>query len=193
MANESPFTRESASRTDPVVGSTSTLLCGAGIDASTAGALTIGGTNATSIVMSAPVTLPTTQLGTLQFRSVTITHTTLDAAATSQAINIGDTLPANSMVVGVNVAITTATTGGGATSCVVDIGTSGDVDALIDGANVFAAAVDGMASSRPLGIAPNKLFVSAGAQLTATVISDVNVSLLTAGSFTITVAFVKIA
>lgn len=192
MANESPFTRESANRTDPVIGAANTLICGSGIDVSAAGAMTIGAT-ATSIVMGAPVTLPATQLGTIQTRSVTITHTTLDAAATSQTINIGAVLPANAMIVGSNVAITTPTTGGGSSSCVVDIGTSGDVDAIIDGANVFAAAVDGMASTRPLGIAPDKLFVSAGAQLIATVTGDVNVSLFSAGSFTITVAFVVIA
>lgn len=192
MANESPFTRESANRTDPVIGAANTLICGSGIDVSAAGAMTIGAT-ATSIVMGAPVTLPATQLGTIQTRSVTITHTTLDAAALTQTINIGAVLPANTMIVGSNVAITTPTTGGGSSSCVVDIGTSGDVDAIIDGANVFAAAVDGIASTRPLGIAPDKLFVTAGAQLIATVIGDVNVSLFTAGSFTITVAFVAIA
>jgi len=192
MANEYPFTRESASRTDPVVGSTSTLIVGAGIDRATAGALTIGG-NATSIVVAAPMSLAASQLGTIQTRTVTITHTTLDAAALTQTINIGAVLPANAMIVGVNVAQATATTGGGASSCVVDIGTSGDVDALVDGANVFAAAVDGMVSTQPRGIAPNKVFVTAGAQLIATVIGDVNVALLTAGSFTITVAFVAIA
>jgi hypothetical protein len=192
MANEYPFTRESASRTDPVIGAASTLIVGAGIDRASAGALTIGGT-ATSIVVAAPMTLPATQLGTIQTRTVAITHTTLDTAALTQTINIGAVLPANAMIVGVNVANTTPTTGGGASSVVVDIGTSGDVDALVDGANVFAAAVDGMVSTQPRGIAPNKVFVAAGAQLIATVICDVNVSLLTAGSFTITVAFVAIA
>jgi len=190
MANVKPFTDNAADRQSPTIGDSDTLLCGAAIDRSTAGALTIGATNATSIIMGAPVTLPATQVGTIQTRSVEITHTTLDAVATSQTINIGAVLPANALVLGVNVAVATSTTGGGAGSCVVDIGTSGDVDALIDGANVFAAAVDGMASARPLGIASNKLFVAAGTQLIATVISDVNVSLLTAGAFTVTVAFV---
>lgn len=157
-----------------------------------AGALAFGG-SATSIVAGAPITFAAAQLGTIQTRTVTITHTTLVDAALFQVVNVGAVLPANAMILGVDVAQTTATTGGGSSSCVVDIGTAGDADALIDGANVFAAAVDGMASTRPLGIAPNKLFVSAGAQLTATVTSDVNVDLLTAGSFTVTVSFVVIA
>ena len=154
--------------------------------------LTIG-TEEQTIEIPGPITFGSEQTGTIQTRSVTITHTTLNAAALSQAINIGAVLPANSMILGANVAITTPTTGGGAASCTVDIGTAGDVDAIVDGANVFAAAVDGMASDRPLGIAPNKLFVAAGAQLIATVASDVNVSLLTAGSFTITVTFVALS
>lgn len=163
---------------------------GAGIVAS-GDTLTIG-TSGQTVNIPGAVTFGTGQTGTIQTRSVTITHTTLDAAALSQAINIGAVLPANAMILGANVAITTPTTGGGAASCTVDIGSSGDTDAIVDGADVFAAAVNGMASTRPLGIAPNKLFVAAGAQLIATVTSDVNVSLLTAGSFTITVAFVAL-
>lgn len=160
---------------------------GAGIVAA-GNTLTIGDAS-TTVEIPGEVTFGATQTKTIQTRSVTITHVTLNAAALSQAINIGAVLPANAMILGANVAIATPTTGGSATSCTVDIGTSGDVDALIDGADVFAAAVDGMASTHPLGIAPNKLFVTAGAQLIATVTSDVNVSLLTAGSFTVTVAF----
>jgi len=177
--------------TNPEVEADELVDVGAGIVAAGT-ALTIGDASTTT-VFPGPVTLSATQPRTTQTRSVTITHTTLDAAALSQTISIGAILPANAMILGVDVVITTSTTGGGSSSCVVDIGTSGDVDALVDGANVFAAAVDGKASTRPLGIAPNKLFTTAGAQLIATVISDVNVSLLTAGSFTITVAFVALS
>lgn len=130
--------------------------------------------------------------GQVQRRVVTVGHADLTAAAVSEAIAIGAALPANAHVLGVNVSLATPFSGGGATSCVVDIGSTGDADALIDGANVFAAAVDGMASTRPLGIAPNKIFASS-TQLNATFISDVNVAALTAGSATIEVLFTVLA
>ena len=314
MANESPFTRESASRTDPVVGSTSTLLCGAGIDASAAGPFAIGATNATtitigrvgqavsfpgsmtvgslsttvdiadrvihlglttgnaavptlpigisadrgasagvdrdmsslvwdetssrwkfalitagddatigayqtvqalrfdaptfgradagalsfggsatSIVAGAPITFASTQLGTIQTRTLTLGHADLTDADGEQSINIGAVLPANAMIVGVNVALATPFTGGTATSVLLDIGASGDPDAIVANCDLFAAAVDGMASTLPAGIAPFKVFVSAGAQLLATVAADDDVADLVAGAATITVSFVVIA
>lgn len=192
MALENAFTLEGANRQSPTIASTNQLNIGAGIDRADAGALTIGG-NATSVVIAAPVTLPATQLGTIQTRSVTIGHADLTDADGEQAINIGAVLPANSMVLGVNVALATPFTGGGAGSVLLDIGTSGDPDAIVANADLFAAAVDGMASALPAGIAPFKLFVSAGAQLLATIAADVNVAALTAGAATITVGFVKIA
>lgn len=317
MANESPFTRESANRSDPVVGSTSTLLCGAGIDASAAGAFAIGATNATtitigrsgqtvnvagnfsvtgtstssttvdmvdrvihlgvttgnaavptlpigisadrgasagtkrdmsslvwdetvsrwkfclittgddatlstyqtvqalrfdaptfgradagalsfggaatSIVAGAPITFDAAQVGVIQTRTVTIGHADLTDADGEQSINIGAVLPANSMILAVDVALATPFSGGTATSVLLDIGTSGDPDAIVVNCDLFAAAVDGKASSMPAGIAPFKLFTSAGAQLLATVAADDDVADLVAGACTITVSFVKIA
>ena len=314
MANESPFTRESASRTDPVVGSTSTLLCGAGIDASTAGAFAIGATNATtitigrsgqtvsfpgtvsiattsstvdivdrvihlgvttgnaavptlpigisadrgasagtkrdmsslvwdetvsrwkfclittgddatlstyqtvqalrfdaptfgradagalsfggaatSIVAGAPITFDAAQVGVIQTRTVTIGHADLTDADGEQSINIGAVLPANAMILAVDVALATPFSGGTATSVLLDIGTSGDPDAIVANCDLFAAAVDGKASTMPAGIAPFKLFTSAGAQLKASVAADDDVADLVAGACTITVSFVKIA
>jgi len=124
-----------------------------------------------------------------QKRSVQILHSDLTASATSEAINIGDTLPANARIIAVGITVATAMSGGSAGAVTVDVGTSGDADALVDGANIFAA-VDGQAATRPLGIAPNKVFVTEGAQLIATVIADVNVVALTAGDVTIDVLFV---
>ena len=193
MSLEQPFTRESARRSDPIIGAANQLAVGSGIDTSAAGALTIGGTNATSIVMSAPVTLPATQLGTLQTRSVTIGHADLTDGDGEQAINIGAVLPANSMIVSICVALATPFTGGGAASVLLDVGTSGDPDAIAANCDLFAAAVDGMASSLPAGIAPFRIFTTAGAQLLASIAADVNVVALTAGAATITIAFVKIA
>jgi hypothetical protein len=97
------------------------------------------------------------------------------------------------MIVGVNVALATPFTGGGAASVLLDIGTSGDTDAIVANCDLFAAAVNGVSSLMPAGIAPFKLFTAAGAQLLATVAADVNVAALTAGAATVTVSFVAIA
>jgi hypothetical protein len=130
--------------------------------------------------------------GQVQRRVVTVGHADLTAAAVSEAIAIGAPLPANAHILGASIALATPFSGGGATSCVVDIGSTGDADAIVDGSNVFAAAVDGQASTLPAGIAPNKVFSSA-TQLNATFISDVNVAALSAGSATVEVLFAVIA
>jgi len=201
MANESPFTRESASRTDPVIGSTSTLLVGAGIDASAAGALTIGGATATSIVMGAPVTLPATQTGTIQKKTVTIafdnaalTATSGSANGTAATVNISTSLPANARIVGVDLNTYTPFTGGSVSAVALDVGSSGDIDALVDGADLFAAAVDGGPSTRPTGIRPNKIYATA-TQLIATLTPDAGhkLSALTAGSVVIDVIYTILA
>jgi hypothetical protein len=119
--------------------------------------------------------------------SKTFGHADLTAAALTEALALA-TLPPKACVLGVGVDLATPFTGGGAGAVSVDIGTSGDVDALIDGSNLFAAAVDGQASTRPLGIAPNHRYES-GASLIATFISDVNVVGLTAGACTIHVYY----
>jgi len=188
MATEKPFTDLGSNRLSPVVDDSATLLVGSGIDASAAGALTIGATNATSVVMGAPVTFDTAQTGSVQTRTLTLGHAALTDADGSQTISIGAALPANAMILGVNVALATPFTGGGAGSVLLDIGSSGDADAIVANANLFAAAVDGCASAFSDGIAPNKIFTSS-TQLTATVDADVNVADLTAGAATITVSF----
>lgn len=134
-----------------------------------------------------------TAVGKIQTRTVTIGHADLTDLDGEQSINIGAVLPANAMILAVDVALATSFTGGGAGQVLLDIGTSGDPDAIVANCDLFAAAVDGAASMMPAGIAPFKLFVSAGAQLLATVAADVNVDLLTAGAATITVSFVAIA
>lgn len=193
MALENAFTLEGANRQSPTIASTNQLNVGAGIDRANSGTLTIGG-NATSVVIAAPVTLPATQLGTIQTRTVTIGHADLTDADGEQAINIGAVLPANSMILAVCVALATPFTGGGVTAALLDIGTSGDADAIVANCDLLAAAVDGMASSMPAGIAPFKVFTTAGAQLLATITTaDGDVADLTAGACTITVSFVKLA
>ncbi len=131
-------------------------------------------------------------------RTVTVAFGDLSAGnsnGASVAVNIGATLPANARITGFVIKLTTPFTGGSASAVTVDIGTSGDADAIVDGANVLAAAVDGMASTMPFGIAPFKHFVSAGAQLIATFAPDGSHQLanLTAGACTIDILFTELA
>lgn len=208
MANEYPFTRESASRTDPVVGSTSTLLCGAAIDASAAGAFAIGATNATTITIGQvgqtvnfPGTLsPTPSIANgVQKKTVTVAfdNAALAAAATNglaATVNISTALAANARILGVDMRSLTPFTGGSASAVSVDVGMSGDVNALIAAADVFAAAVDGGPATMPLGVRPFKTFASGG-QLIATFTPDAGhkLSLLTAGSVVIDVLYTILA
>lgn len=131
---------------------------------------------------------------TLQKRSLTVGHADLTDADTSQTLSIGAVLPANARIVGVSIHNATAFAGGTVSALACDIGTSGDVDAIVDGADLFGTVVDGQAATRPLGIAPNKLFASAGAQLIATIVSTGdNLVNLTAGAATIDVLFSVLA
>lgn len=201
MATEKPFTDLGSNRLSPVVDDSATLLVGSGIDTSAAGALTIGATNATSIVMAAPVTLPATQTGTIQKKTVTIafdnaalTATSGSANGTAATVNISTALPANARIVGVDLNTYTPFTGGSVSAVALDIGSSGDIDALVDGADLFAAAVDGGPSTRPTGIRPNKIYATA-TQLIATLTPDAGhkLSALTAGSVVIDVIYTILA
>lgn len=130
-------------------------------------------------------------------RTVTIGHADLTEASnnTSQAINIGATLPANARIVSVDMRALTVFTGGSVSAVTCDVGTSGDVDALVDGADLQTTAVDGGPATMPQGVRPNKTFVSGGAQLLATFYPDSGHALLalTAGSVTIDVFYVTAA
>lgn len=189
MALETPFTLEGSNRQSPTIADANVLKVGSGIDTNAAGALSIGAANATSIIMGAPVEFDSAQAGSIQKRTLTIGHADLTDADGEQALSIGAALPANAMILAVNVALTTPFAGGGATSVLLDIGTSGDADAIVANCDLFAAAINGMASSLPAGIAPFKLFTAAGAQLLATIAADVNVAALNAGAATITILF----
>lgn len=188
MALETPFTAEGANRQSPTIADANVLKVGSGIDTNAAGALTIGATNATSITFGAPVSFDTAQTGSIQKRVLTFGHADLTDADGEQSLNLGTALPAGAMVLAVNVALTTPFTGGSASSVLLDIGSSGDPDAIVANCDLFAAAVNGMASSLPAGIAPFKLFTTS-TQLLATVAADVNVAALTAGAATITLLF----
>jgi len=199
MASETPLTAEAVSKQNPTLDPTSTLLCGAGIDASVAGPLAIGGANATSVVFTAPLTLPVTQSGTIQKRTVTIAfnNAALVAASTNGAsatVNIGAILPTNARVLSVDLRALTAFSGGSASAVGIVVGSSGDIDALIASADVFAAAVDGGPATMTLGVRPGKAYLTA-TQLIATVTPDVGhkLSLLTAGTVIVDVLFTVLA
>lgn len=130
---------------------------------------------------------------TVAKKTVTVGHADLDAAATTQSINIGTSLPANARIVGVSLHTATAFSGGTVSALKLDIGSTGDVDAIVAQADLYAAVVDGQAASCPAGISPNKLFASAtqlAAKFTATGDNLVN---LTAGAVTIDVLYVVLA
>lgn len=118
----------------------------------------------------------------------TFTHADLTAAATSETLNVGAALPANARIYGFNIKLATPFSGGGAAAVSVEVGSAGDADAIVDGADLFAAAVDGQASSAPAGIAPYKHF-ALSTQITATFTSNVNVADLDAGSVTIEIYY----
>lgn len=129
----------------------------------------------------------------LQKRTVTVGHADLTDADTSQDINIGAALPDNARIIGVSIHTVTAFSGGTVSALALDIGSSGDIDALVDGADLFAAAVDGQAATRPLGIAPNKLFATATQLVARFVSTGDNLVNLTAGACTIDVLFAVLA
>jgi hypothetical protein len=127
-------------------------------------------------------------------RTVVVGHADLTNAVNGSpdTINIGAVCPANSRVMAASI-YGTPLTGGAVASVACDIGTAGDIDAVIDGADVLSAFVDGEASTRPLGIAPNKKV--GAAQLIATFTPDGAHALvaLDAGSITIDVFITAIA
>lgn len=107
---------------------------------------------------------------------------------TSQAVEIGDPLPANARIVGVEIRLATAFSGGGNAAVSVDIGGT-DADALVDGANLFTGAP--AAAHGTSGINPNGNL--GGQQLTATFMADVGLKELTAGSVVIDVLYSVLA
>jgi hypothetical protein len=127
--------------------------------------------------------------GMIQKRVLAFGHADLTDADGSQTLNLGIAVPAGSMILGVSIALATPFTGGGAGAVSCDIGSAGDPDAIVSSADLFAAAVDGVASALPAGIAPFKVFTGS-TQLTATVDADVDVADLAAGAATITISFV---
>lgn len=129
-------------------------------------------------------------------RTVTIAYNNaaLVAASTNGAaatVNVGAVLPANARILSADARSFTAFAGASMATFSLQLGTSGDVDALISACDLLAAAVDGGPSTFTRGIRPNKTFVSAEAQLIATLTPDGShkCSDLTSGSITLDVFF----
>lgn len=135
------------------------------------------------------------EVGVLRIRkaSLAIGHADLTDADNSQVVPFGAALPADARILNVSVKLTTPFTGGTVNACTFDVGTTGDADALIDGANVFAAAVDGYASTAPLGIAPNKHFSSAPTINVTVANAGDTLANLTAGAATVEVVYFVMA
>lgn len=127
--------------------------------------------------------------GGISYVEVTVTTAELNDADMSEDENIGNALPANAQVLGVDIRVATAFSGGAVSALVVDIGSTGDIDALVDGADVFSAPVDGQAATRPLGIAPNKRFATSTQLIARFLATGGNLADLTAGSCTIRVLY----
>lgn len=96
-------------------------------------------------------------IGLVKALTLTVNEADLTAAAAAETLDFAEAIPEGSYIVGVRIGLTTPFTGGAASDFTVDVGFPANVDALVDGADVFAAAVGGEASTRPLGIAPNML------------------------------------
>lgn len=125
------------------------------------------------------------------YRELDVTTTDLTASSGSQDIDLGAVLPSgNVLLQGWSIAVATPLSGGGASSATASIGTSGDAVKVVNAADVFAAAVDGQASTLPLGRAPWQNV--GGLQLKLRIAADVDVDTLTAGSLTVRVWYVEL-
>jgi hypothetical protein len=128
----------------------------------------------------------------LQKRSLHLTTSNVNAASTSQVINLGAALPNNARILGIDVRLATATTGITG-PVIVKVGSAGDDDAILASANLTTAAVDGESSTHTLGIAPNKTFASSTQLIATAVSSSGNLSSLSTLDATVDVLFAVLA
>lgn len=124
-------------------------------------------------------------------RTLQITHADLDAAAVSQTVvdPVG-AFPAGARLLGYRKQIDTEFAGGGAGSCTIDAGFNGATDELDDGQDIFTGAGTGETFGAGGNAAPGNPRDLEGLTLQATITSNVNVALLTAGDLTIEVLYV---
>lgn len=118
----------------------------------------------------------------------TIAHDDLTAAALTQTIAIG---VAPGRFVGGSKLLGANFTGGGATSCTLDVGGT-DADGIIAADDVFAGPLAEDFAPPGALVALGFMPSLAGQTINATFTSDVNVSLLTAGSVTLRLFFKQV-
>lgn len=127
--------------------------------------------------------------GSLLVMSKTITHADLTAVALTQAIAIG-TPPAGYHFLSGAKDLTANFTGGGSTSVSLDVGGT-DADGLIAADDVFAGPLAEDFAPTGAQVAVGYMANLGGQTINATFTSDVTVDLLTAGSVTLRLAFVR--
>lgn len=123
--------------------------------------------------------------------SANFTEANFTAAATTETLDLGLTLPSGARVKHVDVKTTTAFSGGGSVAATIDIGTAGTPNLWISSYNAFAAVSDTNGS-----ITTPSTFAAAVPGPSSTVVmkiklsSNVNVSAFTAGALTVKVHYV---
>ncbi len=131
--------------------------------------------------------------------SATITTADLTAAAVSQVITLSESIPAGAIVIGRYLNLGVEFSGGGAGNCTVDFGDLADADGWYDGQNIFTGAGAGIKSIPSAsgvyldggGQAPAVDCQALARPIKVTIISNVNVKLLTAGSLGVNVFYVE--
>lgn len=113
----------------------------------------------------------------IRVHEVTVTHSDLTAAATSEAIDIatddnGDTFPASARILDVSAVVDVPFSGGSVSALVLDVGNTGDSDEWLDDEDVFGASAgdvlhDGGAAGtfgalEATAYAPEALFTATG-------------------------------
>jgi hypothetical protein len=129
--------------------------------------------------------------------SKTVTHADLTAAATSESISFGRDIPAGSMVLAAYFALTTEFSGGAVSACVVDLGDAGDDDRWIDAENIFTSSGTGVRrlfANDPPGLKGKGIdfLQSAASPLIKVTTTGANVSVLDAGSITVTLVVLNV-
>lgn len=120
----------------------------------------------------------------------TISTDDLTAGAVTEAIALTG-FPTNVFTLAAWVELDTEFSGGGSSSCTVQVGDAGDPDELMTATDVFTGAGAGQKSAA--GTLHGALTFEAAYAPEALVTSDVNVSLLTAGSMVIHVLYIALS
>lgn len=114
----------------------------------------------------------------------------VDIAIANTTVNVDfAALPAGAIVLGTGVALAATAVGPSITNAILKLGTAADDDSLITTSSLFAAAVDGQASTKTAGVALGGSF--SGKVLRANItVTGANLSVLTQLDATLTVAYV---